>query len=1433
MNTSLPFPAGRLLVLCSLSVLPFSGISQSFYWNDAFQNGCVSDCDASTYSGPNGAWTVTNTGVNDVDYNPWYVSGAECGNAPAVCGSVCGATDPSLHVGINASVVGDNGAIYLAGGLGIWFVETNLRAETPTIDCSGHDTITLCFNYIENGQGTTDDATLWYYNGTTWSLLDNLAKTTLCMSGQGSWTAFSILLPTDADNNPNVKIGFNWTNNDDNVGTDPSFAVDDIELSTLPSVASVTGSASVCINDVNVPYTIDSNPGTTYAWTLSGGGTITFGQGTDSITIDWGSTPGSYTVAVDEINCSGTVTHTSLLVIVGSCTGPPVANFTVSDTLICETTCISFTDASTGTPNSWAWSFPGATPDTSNDQNPTSICYDTAGVYSVTLSATNGSGTHDTTFLAFIDVDTPATVSANLDDIICGGIPYTLSGSMGGSASSVTWTTSGDGTFNDSSLLGAVYTPGSGDIGTVVTLTITTDDPAGPCGAASHLIGLDVNPLTTASAGPDTTICNTATYTITGSSIGGNAASQVWTTSGTGAFNNSSLLSPIYTPSSADTVAGCVTLTITTDDPVGPCLSTTDDMNLCFMSCVLPIPNFSASDTLICETTCINFMDSTLNSPTAWAWSFPGGTPDTSNIQDPIGICYNTPGTYAVTLSATNGNGTADTTFTTLISVDSLATVSAGVNDSICDSSSDTLSGSIGGGASSSTWTTSGDGTFSDSSLLNAVYTPGSADIGAGTVTLYLTTDDPAGPCVAVVDSIILTISASPVLDSIVAVDASACGTADGTANLFVTGGAAPILYSINGGTSYVGGSSFSSLAVGSYSGIVIDDNGCISNSVGFTISAPGSPAPPIGSPDDTLCDGDIISDLTATGSNIEWFSDSLLSNLLGTGSPFPISPTVGVTVYYVTQTVSGCQSAADTVIITINTTPGPPTTGIDPGYCVGESVADITASGTNITWYSDAALTTMIGSGSPFAITPGLGTTVYYATDSINGCTGPADSVVITINAIPATPVAGTDATYCSGASIADLTSTGTNPLWYADAALTSSIGSGSTLIITPPIGTTTYYVIDSVAGCFGAADSVFIIVDSTPGAPTTGIDTGYCVGESVADITASGTNITWYSDAALTTMIGSGSPFAITPGLGTTVYYATDSINGCTGPADSVVITVNAIPATPVAGTDATYCSGATIADLTSTGTNPLWYSDAALTSPIGSGSTLTITPPIGTTTYYVIDSVAGCVGAADSVVIAVNVSPGAPIAGSDSTYCFGDTIADLIATGTGLEWFSDAGLTASLGTGSTLSISPGVGTTTYQVTATDFGCQSTASQVTITVDPCIVQNDTAVFVPNIFKPSSGNPDNEKLYVFGSLIESYTLMIFERWGPKVYETSDATQTSLNDGITCCKYGEGWDGNYQSSDKKLNTAVFDYVLIGTYSTGETFTRKGSITLLK
>ena len=63
-----------------------------------------------------------------------------------------------------------------------------------------------------------------------------------------------------------------------------------------------------------------------------------------------------------------------------------------------------------------------------------------------------------------------------------------------------------------------------------------------------------------------------------------------------------------------------------------------------------PSCDFLASDTLVTEGTPVNFLDQTLNNPTSWKWLFPGGSPTFSTVQDPVGVIYNTPGIYDVTL---------------------------------------------------------------------------------------------------------------------------------------------------------------------------------------------------------------------------------------------------------------------------------------------------------------------------------------------------------------------------------------------------------------------------------------------------------------------------------------------------------------------------------------------------------------------------------------------------------------------------------------------------------------------------------------------------------------------------------------------------------------------------------------------------------------
>ena len=83
----------------------------------------------------------------------------------------------------------------------------------------------------------------------------------------------------------------------------------------------------------------------------------------------------------------------------------PVADFEASSTSIMEGDSVNFTDLSTGTPTTWYWSFPGATPDTSNEQNPQNIVYAQGGNYTVSLTVANGVGENTVTKEDYMHVD--------------------------------------------------------------------------------------------------------------------------------------------------------------------------------------------------------------------------------------------------------------------------------------------------------------------------------------------------------------------------------------------------------------------------------------------------------------------------------------------------------------------------------------------------------------------------------------------------------------------------------------------------------------------------------------------------------------------------------------------------------------------------------------------------------------------------------------------------------------------------------------------------------------------------------------------------------------------------------------------------------------------------------------------------------------------
>ncbi|MCK9617673.1 MAG: C25 family cysteine peptidase [Lentimicrobiaceae bacterium] len=195
--------------------------------------------------------------------------------------------------------------------------------------------------------------------------------------------------------------------------------------------------------------------------------------------------------------------------------------------------------------------------------------------YSKDVSQSNGS---DCGWVDYIilppPVNTAPTAYAGQDATICEGETYQLNGAATNFAS-VLWTTSGSGSFDDSGILNPVYTPSQADIdagGIVLTLSVTGNGKS----SATDNLTLTINKTATAGAGTDITICSGNTVLIN-DAVASNYSTIEWTTSGTGTFDNATILNPTYTPSAEDITAGTVTLNLTANG-FGDCGNATDDM---------------------------------------------------------------------------------------------------------------------------------------------------------------------------------------------------------------------------------------------------------------------------------------------------------------------------------------------------------------------------------------------------------------------------------------------------------------------------------------------------------------------------------------------------------------------------------------------------------------------------------------------------------------------------------------------------------------------------------------------------------------------------------------------------------------------------------------------------------------------------------------
>ncbi|MEZ5081885.1 MAG: C25 family cysteine peptidase [Bacteroidales bacterium] len=167
---------------------------------------------------------------------------------------------------------------------------------------------------------------------------------------------------------------------------------------------------------------------------------------------------------------------------------------------------------------------------------------------------------------------------AGIETYLCSDTQMSLTESMAENYTTLEWSTTGDGMFDDYTTLHPVYSFGTGDIATGSALLTLTAHGNGNCTDAISEVIIIIEAAPEVFAGNDDEVNSDESYTIESASVS-NYATILWTTSGDGSFDNDGIMNPIYTPGIMDIDNEMVTLTLTAEG-IGPCGEISDDMEL-------------------------------------------------------------------------------------------------------------------------------------------------------------------------------------------------------------------------------------------------------------------------------------------------------------------------------------------------------------------------------------------------------------------------------------------------------------------------------------------------------------------------------------------------------------------------------------------------------------------------------------------------------------------------------------------------------------------------------------------------------------------------------------------------------------------------------------------------------------------------------------
>jgi PKD repeat protein len=388
-----------------------------------------------------------------------------------------------------------------------------------------------------------------------------------------------------------------------------------VPIASNPPVADFSGTPTTILEGESVTFTDASQYALTWSWNFGDGG-----SSTDQNPVHVYTTAGTYNVALTITNGIGPDTETKdNYITVNVNTNAPTADFEASQTTVNVGGTVDFTDLSTDNPASWDWEFDGGSSVTSTDQNP-SIVYNTIGIYTVALTATNIYGDDFAEKTNYIEVVVEDLIMADGESTQCEGL-FKDPG--------------GDGDYLQNGTDNIEYThtiyPSTSGASVRLSFSMLDVEPNGTSDCYDYITIYDGENISATEIG---TYCGTD-YTVIGD------AGVVTSSDPSGALTIYFLSDPL------EVGAGWIA-----------------DIS-CYAPIIPPTADFISDVTSTC-TGAVQFTDaSTLAN--SWLWNFGDG--QTSTDQNPQHT-YTADGTYTVSLFVENAYGDDTYSITDMITVD-------------------------------------------------------------------------------------------------------------------------------------------------------------------------------------------------------------------------------------------------------------------------------------------------------------------------------------------------------------------------------------------------------------------------------------------------------------------------------------------------------------------------------------------------------------------------------------------------------------------------------------------------------------------------------------------------------------------------------------------------------------------------------------------